>query len=52
MTEDIKNRTQHDWIKTVTLTPEQVQQMIDKKLQLMKHYSVNVRRKPACKFER
>jgi hypothetical protein len=52
MTEELKIKTQREWTKTVTLTPEQVQQMIERKLELLKYNSMGVRRKPACKMDR
>ncbi len=52
MTEELKIKTQKEWTKTVTLTPEQVQQMIDRKLELLKFGSMSVRKKPRCKLDR
>lgn len=47
MTDEIKLKTQQEWIKTVTLTPEQIREIIANKLERGKIYSVNVRKKAA-----
>lgn len=49
MTDEIKMKAQQDWTKTVTLTPEQVREIIANKLERGKLYSANVRKKTAPK---